>query len=101
MDQKTEGRKRLQGKVAVITGATGGIGEATAKLFLQEGAHVMLVARSAEKLKATRERLTWDQGLAHGVAEAADEAAMAAAIAETVKTFGGVDILFANAGTEG
>jgi NAD(P)-dependent dehydrogenase (short-subunit alcohol dehydrogenase family) len=35
------------------------------------------------------------------VAEAADEAAMAAAIAETVKTFGGVDILFANAGTEG
>ncbi|MDB6032839.1 MAG: polysaccharide biosynthesis family protein [Verrucomicrobiales bacterium] len=35
------------------------------------------------------------------MAEAADETAMAAAIAETVKTFGGVDILFANAGTEG
>ena len=101
MAQKTEGRKRLHGKVAVITGATGGIGEATAKLFLQEGANVMLVARSVEKLKATRERLTVHQGLAHAVAEAADEAAMAAAIAKTVKTFGGVDILFANAGTEG
>jgi NAD(P)-dependent dehydrogenase (short-subunit alcohol dehydrogenase family) len=101
MTQKTEGRKRLQGKVAVITGATGGIGEATAKLFLQEGANVMLVARSAEKLKATCDRLAVDQGLAHFVAEAADEAATAAAIAAAVKAFGGVDILFANAGTEG
>lgn len=101
MDQNLEHKKRLQGKVAVITGATGGIGEATAKLFLQEGASVMLVARSAEKLKVTRDRLAVEQGLAHFVADAADEAAMAAAIAATVKTFGGVDILFANAGTEG
>src|ERR1041385_876046 len=101
MAQKIEGRKRLQGKVAVITGATGGIGEATAMLFLQEGAKVMLVARSAKKLKATRERLTVHQGLAHAVSEAADEAAIAATLSKTVKTFGGVDILFANAGTEG
>src|SRR5450432_4332857 len=101
MNQNLAHKKRLQGKVAVITGATGGIGEATAKLFLQEGASVMLVARSAEKLKVTRDRLAVEQGLAHFVADAADEAAMAAAIAATVKTFGGVDILFANAGTEG
>jgi NAD(P)-dependent dehydrogenase (short-subunit alcohol dehydrogenase family) len=101
MNQQLEPKKRLQGKVAVITGATGGIGEATAKLFLQEGASVMLVARSAEKLKATRDRLAVEQNLAQFVADATDEAAMAAAIAATVKTFGGVDILFANAGTEG
>ncbi|MGE0130728.1 MAG: SDR family NAD(P)-dependent oxidoreductase [Blastocatellales bacterium] len=92
---------RLAGKVAIITGATGGIGEATAKLFLQEGASVMLVGRSADKLKETRDRLNADTRLAHFVADAADEDATAAAVAATIKAFGGVDILFANAGAEG
>jgi NADP-dependent 3-hydroxy acid dehydrogenase YdfG len=94
-------RKRLDGKVAIITGATGGIGEATAKLFLDEGASVMLVARSAEKLKETRDRLSATSAMAHFVADATDEAAMEAAVAATVKAFGGVDILLANAGMEG
>ena len=101
MNQPTEFRKRLAGKVAIITGATGSIGEATAKLFLQEGASVMLVGRSADKLKETRDRLGVDTGLAHFVADAADEEATAAAVAATIATFGGVDMLFANAGTEG
>ena len=101
MDQQSEGKKRLAGKVAIITGATGGIGEATAKLFLSEGASVMLVARSAEKLKATCERLGANARLAKFVADATDEAATAAAVDETMKSFGGVDILLANAGTEG
>jgi len=93
--------KRLSGKVAIVTGATGGIGEATAKLFLSHGASVMLVGRSAEKLKETRDRLGVDSGLAHFVADADDEAATAAAVKATVENFGGVDILLANAGTEG
>lgn len=101
MNQHSEHRKRLAGKIAVVTGATGGIGEATAKLFLQEGARVMLVARSAEKLKQTSERLAATEGLAQFVADATDERATAAAIAATVKRFGGVDILLANAGIEG
>ena len=101
MNQPSEYRKRLDGKVAIITGATGGIGEATAKLFLQEGANVMLVARSAEKLKETCARLGNTKNVAHFVADATDEAATAAAVAATVKAFSGVDILLANAGTEG
>ena len=93
--------KRLSGKVAIITGATGGIGEATAKLFLHEGASVMLVGRSADKLQQTRGRLGVENGLAHFVADATDEAATAAAVNATTEAFGGVDILLANAGTEG
>ncbi len=92
---------RLDGKVAIITGATGGIGEATAQLFLSEGAKVMLVGRSAEKLEASRERVGHQDSVEHFVADATDEAATRNAVAATVEAFGGVDILFANAGTEG
>jgi len=101
MTEQNRYRKRLEGKVAIVTGATGGIGEATAARFLEEGASVMLVGRSKEKLKATRERLAVENGLAEFVADAGDEAATAAAVAATVEAFGGVDILLANAGTEG
>ncbi|HEU5312602.1 MAG TPA: SDR family NAD(P)-dependent oxidoreductase [Candidatus Udaeobacter sp.] len=101
MNQKVDDRKKLNGKIAIITGATGGIGEATVKLFLREGANVMLVDRSSDKLRAARDRLALNKRVAWSVADAADEEATAAAVAATIKTFGGVDILFANAGTEG
>jgi NAD(P)-dependent dehydrogenase (short-subunit alcohol dehydrogenase family) len=94
-------KQRLDGKVAIITGATGGIGEATAKLFLQLGAKVMLVARSADKLATTLARLKPMGEVEGSLAEAADEAAFAAAVAATSDRFGGLDILIANAGTEG
>lgn len=94
-------RQRLDGKVAIVTGATGGIGEATAKLFLQLGAKVMLVARSAEKLDSTQARLKPFGAVAGSVADAADEDAFASAVTATLAQFGGLDILIANAGTEG
>lgn len=94
-------RQRLDGKVAIITGATGGIGEATATLFLELGAKVMLVGRSAEKLAATRGRLAGGDNVAEAIAEAADEAGIKAAVDATVDRFGGLDIAIANAGTEG
>lgn len=94
-------RQRLDGKVAIVTGATGGIGEATATLFLQLGAKVMLVARSADKLADTLARLEPLGEVAGRLAEAADEEAFAAAVAATLDRFGGLDILIANAGTEG
>ena len=93
--------QRLDGKVAIITGATGGIGETTAKHFLEEGARVMLVGRTAQKLVGTADKLAGGDALAQFQADADDEAATAAAVAATVAAFGGVDILFANAGTEG
>ena len=92
---------RLANKVAIITGATGGIGEATARRFLQEGAGVMLVGRSAEKLAATAERLADFSAVATFVADVTDEEAAEAAVAATIDRFGGVDVLLANAGTEG
>lgn len=94
-------RQRLDGKVAIVTGATGGIGEATAKLFLELGAKVMLVARSADKLADTLARLEPIGEVTGSLAEAADEEAFAAAVAATLDRFGGLDILIANAGTEG
>ena len=94
-------KQRLDGKVAIITGATGGIGEATAKLFLELGAKVMLVARSADKLAATKSRLEAHGEVGGSLSDAADEAGMAAAVAATLDRFGGLDILIANAGTEG
>ncbi len=98
---KATDKQRLDGKVAIITGATGGIGEATAKLFLDLGAKVMLVARSADKLNATMGRLGAHDEVAGSISDAADEAGMAAAVTATLDRFGGLDILVANAGTEG
>ena len=94
-------KQRLDGKVAIITGATGGIGEATAKLFLELGAKVMLVARSSDKLAETTARLQGLGDVDGAIADSTDEAATAAAVSRTVERFGGIDILIANAGTEG
>lgn len=101
MIQKNGNGKRLDGKVAIITGATGGIGEATAKRFLEEGASVMLVGRSEEKLQATRERLSGFKNVADFVADAVDEAATRGSVEATIEKFGGLDIVIANAGIEG
>ena len=48
---------KLEGKVAVITGASMGIGEAIAKLFLQEGAKVVLCSRDLARTKAAEQRI--------------------------------------------
>ncbi len=92
---------RLKNKVALITGATGGIGEETARRFLEEGAQVMLAGRSPAKLSETLARLGPSDRLATCVVDSHDEGQNAAAVAQTVAAFGGLDILFANAGQEG
>jgi NAD(P)-dependent dehydrogenase (short-subunit alcohol dehydrogenase family) len=87
--------QRLDGKVAIVTGAAGGIGGATASLLLDLGAKVMLTDREGGKLGLESENC------AAMAADCADEPAVEALVAETVERFGKLDILIANAGVEG
>ena len=91
---------RLSGKTAIITGATGGIGSAAVRRFIEEGARVLAVGRSKEKLQQLKEEIDSDR-LRTFVAEAGDEDGSRHAVRAARDHFGGVDILFANAGTEG
>lgn len=87
---------RLKGKVAVVTGGTSGIGEATVNLFVEEGAKVVLVGRNAAAGGSIVERLGAN---AHFVAaDVTREAEIGNAIEEAVSHFGRLDILFNNAG---
>ncbi len=86
----------LTGKVAVITGASSGIGEATARLLVAEGVRVVLVARRRERIDALVAELG-DAALAL-TADVGDAAAVADVFAEVERRFGGLDLLFNNAG---
>jgi NAD(P)-dependent dehydrogenase (short-subunit alcohol dehydrogenase family) len=88
--------KRLDGKVAVITGGTSGIGAATAELFVREGARVVITGRSQEKGAALAARLGSDARYCHGDVTREDD--IRAAIELAVSEFGGLDVLFNNAG---
>jgi NAD(P)-dependent dehydrogenase (short-subunit alcohol dehydrogenase family) len=87
---------RLDGKVAVITGATSGIGEATARQFVAEGARVVIAGRSEERGKALAAEL--GQQAQFQRADVMHEAQIAAVIDSAVKHFGQLDCLFNNAG---
>jgi 3-oxoacyl-[acyl-carrier protein] reductase len=88
------------GKVALVTGGTRGIGEATASLFLASGAEgVVVTGRKPDNLAEVAERLGSADRLLTLVAPADDEEAAAGAVAATVERFGSVDILVNNAGT--
>ncbi|KAG6580167.1 NADP-dependent L-serine/L-allo-threonine dehydrogenase ydfG [Phytophthora cinnamomi] len=92
----------LKGKIVVITGASMGIGAATARRFAREGASMALLARSKEKLVLLAEELQGVPGCGHVVVYAVDvkdNDALATAMVATVKELGGaVDILINNAG---
>lgn len=88
--------KRLENKVAIITGATSGMGLDTAKLFLQQGAKVVLTGRSQAKLDALEGQLEGEYLLVK--ADAASISDSKSLIEQTVAKFGKIDILFLNAG---
>lgn len=88
---------RLQGKVALITGGNSGIGLATAKRFVEEGARVAITGRNRKTLDAAARELGSEVLVMQ--ADVTDLAAMERAIAATVERFGNLDVIFANAGT--
>jgi NAD(P)-dependent dehydrogenase (short-subunit alcohol dehydrogenase family) len=89
----------LKGRVAVVTGASSGIGEACAVAFAEKGAHVVLAARRAERLSALVERLEGMGAKALAVTtDVTSEADVANLFAEAVGRFGTVDVLINNAG---
>ena len=87
----------IAGKVMIVTGASSGIGRAAARRFAAEGAELVLVARSAEKLEALAKELGGDAiAIPADLTKAADVEAM---VAKAEAHFGRIDILFANAGS--
>ena len=87
----------IAGKTMIITGASSGIGRAAARLFAQEGARLVLTARSAERLAAVAQEIGGNPLVIP--ADLTQAAEVAAIVVEAERRFGHVDILFANAGS--
>ena len=92
---------RLDDKVAIITGAAGGIGKAAAEHFLDEGAKVMLVDLDEEQLQQTADELGNSDNVGIKAADVSEPEQVEAYVDACVDQFGRVDILFDNAGIEG
>ncbi len=92
----------LQDKVAIVTGASSGIGRATARIFAREGAAVVIGARRREELEKLAAEIEAEGGRAHALAGDVREEAYAAALVDAAVTrFGGLDVAFDNAGALG
>ena len=92
--------KKLENKVAVITGGSGAIGSTTAKLFLDEGAKVVLVDVNEEALRGTVASLD-SEHVSYVVADVTKSADVQQYVRHAVDTFGKIDVFFNNAGVEG
>jgi len=93
---------RLEGKVAIVTGAASGIGRASAILFAREGARVVAVDRNADGLAATADAIAKAGGNAEIVAaDVSEEDGVNGFVTRALDKFGGLDVLYANAGIIG
>src|SRR3954449_4832367 len=93
--------KTFENKVALVTGAAMGIGLATAKMFAEAGATVVLSDHNADALQAATEQLEEAGHTVLGVrCDVANETEVAAMVQQTVDTFGRLDAAFNNAGIQ-
>ena len=91
---------KLKDKVAIITGGAGGIGRATAELFLDEGAYVLIFDNSKADLENTVKEIN-SKNLSHFVGDVTILEDNLKAVEQVKEKFGGLDIFIANAGIEG
>ncbi|MBD2455087.1 SDR family NAD(P)-dependent oxidoreductase [Nostoc sp. FACHB-87] len=90
---------KLEGKVAIVTGASAGIGEATAIALAAEGAQVVIAARRSDRLDAVAQKITENGGKALPiVTDVTDEAQVKNLVDKAIAAWGRVDILVNNAG---
>ena len=92
--------ERLRDKTAIITGAAGGIGQATSKLFVEHGCNVLAVDLDESRLQEITRPISSNR-LSYCVADVRDPADNAHMVALATERYGGIDILIANAGIEG
>lgn len=98
-EHKAVQMQNIKGKVVVITGASSGLGEASARLLAAEGASVVLGARRVERLKALADELTRSGGKAIAVTtDVADREQVKRLLDAAVQKFGRVDVMLNNAG---
>ncbi len=90
-------RDEMKEKVFLITGASTGIGEATARRAVEEGFNVVLVARSTQKLERLQAELGPEKALAI-TCDVADWQSQVSMVEQTLNRFGRLDVVFANAG---
>ena len=94
--------RRLDGKVAIVTGAASGIGRASAILFARQGASVVVVDQNSTGAHATVTAISQQGGDVQGFgADVGKEDQVKAVIDSTLTAFGGLDVVFANAGILG
>jgi len=90
---------KLNGKVAIVTGAASGIGRAIAERYSAEGAKVAIADLNLDAASATAAEIKGAGGTAMGVAmDVTNEAQVEAGVASTIERFGGLDVLVSNAG---
>ncbi|HEX6481231.1 MAG TPA: glucose 1-dehydrogenase [Ktedonobacteraceae bacterium] len=98
-ETKQTSSRRLEGKIAIITGASRGIGLAAARTFAQEGSAVVLAARNTDAMASAVEEITANGGKAMAIeTDVTASTSVEHLVAQTIETYGRLDIAFNNAG---